>query len=96
MKLPTIKQLEKLFDAEVRPYLASHDGNVEIVSFEDGVLRIRMLGRCSGCPSAQLTNEEVISETVRNAYPAVKSVILVTDVSDELIDMAKKILGHKL
>src|SRR6476620_30012 len=36
---------------EVRPYLQSHGGDVELVSLQEGVLRLRLEGSCSGCPS---------------------------------------------
>src|SRR4051812_48327706 len=36
--------------AEVRPYLESHGGNVELLDLDDGVVRLRMRGNCHGCP----------------------------------------------
>ena len=35
----------------VRPYLRSHGGNVEMLGIAEGVVRLRMLGSCNGCPS---------------------------------------------
>ena len=35
---------------EVRPYLGSHGGNVELLGVDDGVVRLRLEGSCSGCP----------------------------------------------
>ena len=35
---------------EVRPYLDSHGGDVELLGVEDGVVRVRMQGSCEGCP----------------------------------------------
>ena len=55
-----------------------------------------LTGKCSGCPSAQLTTEELISATVKEHIPAIEDVILVSGVSDELIAQAKALLknGH--
>ena len=39
---------------EVRPYMESHDGNVELLGVEDGVVRLRLAGSCDGCPGLGL------------------------------------------
>lgn len=85
-------QIERFLDEEVRPLLKSHGGNVEVLSFEGHVLKIRLLGKCSGCPSAQITAEEMIGEKIRDKFKDIKEVILVQEVSRELIDFARKIL----
>ena len=56
---------------EVRPYLASHGGNVELVSVEDGVVRLRMEGSCSGCPSSTMTLKLAIEDAIHKAAPDV-------------------------
>lgn len=91
----TLSDIEKVMEEEVRPALLSHEGNVKIVSYEGGILRIKLLGQCSGCPSASLTTEELIGTTIKNRLPEVKDVVLVNEVSQDLIDMAKRILNHE-
>src|SRR5215213_887733 len=49
---------------EVRPYLQSHGGNVELLGVEGGVARLRMQGSCSGCPSSTMTLKLAIEEAV--------------------------------
>ena len=95
MSTATHAEIEGVLDAYVRPSLASHQGNVVIVDYTNKVLRIRLTGKCSGCPSAQLTTEELISATVKEHIPEIEDVIL-SGVSDELIAQAKAILqnGH--
>ena len=39
----------------VRPYLRSHGGEVELVSVREGVVRIKLTGSCGSCPSSSLT-----------------------------------------
>ena len=51
------KQIEAVLDEKVRPSLRAHGGELEIDHLEDGVLYIKLLGQCAGCPSADLTNE---------------------------------------
>ena len=90
-----IEQIEKLLDEKVRPQLALHNGDVKIISYENQILKIQLLGQCSGCPSATLTTEELIKKEVMDALPEVKDVILVTGVSDELIAAAREILQKR-
>jgi Fe-S cluster biogenesis protein NfuA/nitrite reductase/ring-hydroxylating ferredoxin subunit len=59
---------------EVRPYLASHGGNVELVSVEDGVVLLRMEGSCSGCPSSTMTLKLAIEDAIQKAAPDVVSI----------------------
>lgn len=94
MSTITRTDIERVLDTYVRPSLASHQGNIVIVGYADGVLRIRLTGKCSGCPSAQLTTEECIAAAVKEHIPQIKEVILVSGVSDELIAQAKQLLQH--
>lgn len=93
-----IEQIEKVLEQDVRPALLSHEGNVQIVSFDEETrtLRVRLTGQCSGCPSAQLTTEEVIEKKIKEKLPVVEQVLLVHEVSGELLDLARKILNHEL
>jgi len=54
---------------EVRPYLKSHGGNVELVRVEDGVAHLRLQGSCHGCPSSTITLKSAIEEAIYKAAP---------------------------
>ncbi len=95
MKNEILKKIEQVIEERVRPALGAHQGDIEIVSFEDGVLKVRFLGACSNCPSASLTLENTVGTAVREAVPEVKDVVLLTGVSDETWDMAKQILEQR-
>jgi Fe-S cluster biogenesis protein NfuA len=60
---------------EVRPYLESHGGNVELVSVEDGKVGLRLEGSCSGCPSSAVTLRHGIEEAIYKAAPDVERVV---------------------
>ncbi len=59
---------------EVRPYLESHGGNVELLGVEAGVVRLRMQGSCSSCPSSTVTLKLAIEEAIRKAAPEVEEI----------------------
>lgn len=85
-------RLEELLDRLVRPALRAHGGDAELVGFEDGVLRLRMLGQCAGCPGATLTNETLIEGQLLPLLPELKQVVLVHHVDDSLLDMARALM----
>jgi Fe-S cluster biogenesis protein NfuA/nitrite reductase/ring-hydroxylating ferredoxin subunit len=60
---------------EVRPYLESHGGNVEVLSAEGGVVRLRLEGSCSGCPSSAVTLKLAIEEAIHRAAPDVDEIV---------------------
>jgi Fe-S cluster biogenesis protein NfuA len=59
---------------KVRPYLVSHGGNVELLDVRDGVVRLRMVGSCHGCPSSSLTLKLAIEEAIYQAAPDVAAI----------------------
>ncbi|ERT59623.1 MULTISPECIES: NifU family protein [Megasphaera] len=91
---PTLNDIETVLERQIRPILANHHGDVAVVDYTDHVLRIRLTGRCSACPSALLTTEEIIAAKVKEYLPQIRDVILVSGVSDDLISQAKSLLAH--
>jgi Fe-S cluster biogenesis protein NfuA/nitrite reductase/ring-hydroxylating ferredoxin subunit len=58
----------------VRPYLESHGGDVELVGVEEAVVRVRLQGSCSGCPSSTMTLKLAIEDAIQKAAPEVERV----------------------
>lgn len=58
----------------VRPYLATHGGNVELLSVSDGVAHLRLEGTCHGCPSSTATLKQAIEEAIFKVAPDLDSV----------------------
>lgn len=54
---------------EVRPYLDSHGGDVELLAVEDGVVRLGLTGSCDGCPASASTLELAIKEALEKTAP---------------------------
>jgi Fe-S cluster biogenesis protein NfuA len=61
---------------ELRPYIASHKGWVEVIDFDaaTGVLLVRMGGTCQGCAAATITLKHGIEVRLRHSVPEVTSV----------------------
>ncbi|PAB59443.1 NifU family protein [Anaeromicrobium sediminis] len=88
MKEKVLKVMEEI----IRPQLAKHYGDISLVDVKDNVVYVKLLGACSGCPSARFTIEDVVLASLQNEIPSIEKVELVQEVSSELLDMAKKIL----
>jgi Fe-S cluster biogenesis protein NfuA/nitrite reductase/ring-hydroxylating ferredoxin subunit len=58
----------------VRPYLGSHGGDVEILGIDGDVVRLRMEGSCSSCPSSTVTLNYAIEKAILEAAPEIARV----------------------
>ena len=67
-------KIKEILDKEVRPMLAMHLGDLEFVSFRDGVVRLRMKGNCQGCPLSIVTLKAGIERILKSKIPEVQSV----------------------
>lgn len=73
-----IDRIEQTLDG-LRPYIASHRGNVEIVDFDDadGTLLLRLGGTCQGCAASTITLRHGIEARLRQSVPEVRQVVAV-------------------
>jgi Fe-S cluster biogenesis protein NfuA/nitrite reductase/ring-hydroxylating ferredoxin subunit len=59
----------------VRPYLGSHDGDVELLEVTDGgTVRLRLLGSCDGCPSSSVTLKLAVEGAIEAAAPEISTI----------------------
>jgi len=79
----------------IRPVLMEHDGDIELVEVTEGVVKVKLLGSCSHCPSAMFTMEELVESTLKEFIPGVKDVLLISSVSEDLMEQALSILRKK-
>ena len=54
---------------EIRPYVESHGGTIAVDSIVDGVVKVRMLGSCDGCPSSAATLTVGVEQALREHWP---------------------------
>ena len=54
--------------------LALHLGNIELVKYEEGVVYVRLLGTCQGCPLSQLTLKAGVEDLLRARVKGVERV----------------------
>jgi Fe-S cluster biogenesis protein NfuA len=68
--LPT--RVQNALDS-VRPYLESHGGDVELIAVipSEGIVKVRLLGSCDGCPSSSVTLKLSVEQAINEAAPEI-------------------------
>ncbi len=62
---------------DLRPALQMDGGDVEFVGLEDGVVSVRLLGACGGCPMATMTLVGFVEERLKQKVPEIRQVVSV-------------------
>ena len=88
-----LEKIEAVLNEQVRPALRAHGGELEVDHLEGGVLYVKLLGQCAGCPAADLPTETLVeAELVKELPEVVRKVSVIQTVSDELWEQAKRLL----
>ncbi len=71
--------IQKIDDVlqELRPNIQMDGGDIEFVSFTDGVVSVRLQGACTSCPLSLYTLKLGIEERLKEQIPEVVEVIAV-------------------
>ena len=70
-----IQKIQLAID-EVRPYLKSDGGDVELVELtSDNIVKERLSGACEGCPFSIMTLKAGIEQAIRKKFPELKELI---------------------
>lgn len=64
------ERVEEALDT-IRPAIAMDGGNVELLDIEEGVVTLRMMGACGGCPMSTMTLKRGIEERLRSMVPGI-------------------------
>ena len=64
---------------EIRPYIHSHGGSVEILDVEDGDVRVKLAGACSGCTASAITLREGVERALQEHVPGFRALVVEED-----------------
>lgn len=67
-------KIRQMIDETVRPAVAMDGGDIIFQGFEDGIVKLKLQGSCSGCPSSMITLKTGIEGLLTRMIPEVKSV----------------------
>jgi len=59
---------------KIRPALQADGGDVELVEIDGGVVKVRLVGACRGCPMSQLTLANGVERVLKQEVPEVERV----------------------
>jgi len=69
-----VAQIKELLDSRVRPAVAGDGGDIVFRGFRDGIVKLKMQGACSGCPSSRATLKHGVENMLRHYVPEVQGV----------------------
>ena len=72
----TNENVEKVLD-ELRPFLISDGGNVEIAVIDGPIVKVRLQGACGSCPSSTMTLKMGIERKLKEMIPEISEVVQV-------------------
>ena len=58
----------------IRPAVQMDGGDIELVDVVDGVVQLRLVGACHGCPSSMMTLQMGIERAIRAEVPEIVGV----------------------
>lgn len=66
-------RVEKVIN-RIRPAVQMDGGDIELVDVADGVVKLRLVGSCQGCPSSMMTLKVGIERAIRAEVPEITAV----------------------
>jgi Fe-S cluster biogenesis protein NfuA len=74
-KMDSLKEKVESSLNKIRPSLVADGGNVELVDVKDGVVKVKLVGHCAGCPMSMMTLKNGIERMLKQEIPEVKQVV---------------------
>ena len=71
------QKIIKILDQKIRPAVAKDGGDIKFKEFKDGVVKVKLQGSCSGCPSSTMTLKQGVQNLLCHYLPEVKEVIAI-------------------
>ena len=69
-----LSNVEKALD-EIRPFLISDGGNINLLSIEDTIVEVQLVGACNSCSVNQMTLKNGVEATIKKYAPQIEEVI---------------------
>jgi len=82
----TVAMIKELLDTRIRPTVQEDGGDVIYMGFNDGVVKLKMMGACNSCPSSVVTLKNGVQNMLQFYIPEVIAVEQVFDKADKVTD----------
>ena len=71
------KEIINILDNKIRPAVARDGGDIKFIEFKNGIVKVKLQGSCSGCPSSMMTLKQGVQNLLCHYVPDVKEVIAI-------------------
>ena len=71
------KKIIRILDQKIRPAVARDGGDIKFKEFKNGIVKVKLQGSCSGCPSSTMTLKQGVQNLLCHYLPEVKEVIAI-------------------
>lgn len=65
----TVKKIKTILEEYIRPAVEQDGGAITFHSFNEGIVRVKLQGSCSGCPSSMITLKAGIENLFQRMMP---------------------------
>nr|XP_045594411.1 NFU1 iron-sulfur cluster scaffold homolog, mitochondrial-like isoform X1 [Procambarus clarkii] len=92
----TVAMIKELLDTRIRPTVQEDGGDILFRGFDDGIVYLKMMGSCTGCPSSVVTLKNGVQNMLQFYIPEVVEVVEVKDAADDVIEEEFKKFDEQL
>ena len=68
------KNIIHILESKVKPAVANDGGDIKFLNYKDGVVKVKLQGSCSGCPSSTITLKRGAQNLLQHYIPEIKQV----------------------
>lgn len=91
-----VVMIKELLDTKIRPTVQEDGGDIIFLGYSDGIVKLKMQGSCSSCPSSIVTLKNGVQNMLQFYIPEVVSVEQVKEPSDYVAEDAFEQLEKKI
>ncbi|KAI8118915.1 mitochondrial, NFU1 iron-sulfur cluster scaffold like protein [Lucilia cuprina] len=81
-----VMMIKELLDSRIRPTVQEDGGDIIFMGYQDGIVKLKMQGSCSSCPSSIVTLKNGVENMLQFYVPEVQGVEQVFDEVDKIVD----------
>ncbi|KAJ8943268.1 hypothetical protein NQ318_017286 [Aromia moschata] len=82
----TVQMIKELLDTRIRPTVQEDGGDIIFMGYENGIVKLKMQGACSSCPSSVVTLKNGVENMLQFYIPEVLGVEQVIEEYEKVAD----------
>ncbi len=68
------KKIIHILETKVKPAVANDGGDIKFLNYKEGIVKVKLQGSCSGCPSSTITLKQGVQNLLKHYIPDIKQV----------------------